>query len=61
MLKKLYILLIISILVVIKLLISNQRMYNLYTIFAKFLDIYKKVAGNLVNEQGNVPPPTGVF
>lgn len=54
MLKKLYILLIISILAVSELLISNQHMYNLYAIFIKFLDICKKVAGNLVNEHGNI-------
>lgn len=32
-------------------------MHNLYAIFAKFLDICKQKAGNLVNEQGNVPRP----
>ncbi len=30
-------------------------MHNLYAIFAKFLNICKQVAGNLVNESGNVP------
>ena len=30
-------------------------MHNLYAIFAKFLNICKQVAGNLVNELGNVP------
>ena len=30
-------------------------MHNLYAIFAKFLDICKRVASNLVNESGNVP------
>ena len=30
-------------------------MHNLYTIFAKFLNICKQLAGNLVNELGNVP------
>lgn len=30
-------------------------MYNLYAIFAKFLNICKQVAGNLVNKSGNVP------
>ncbi|GAE17208.1 mobile element protein [Bacteroides pyogenes JCM 6292] len=30
-------------------------MHNLYAIFAKFRDICKQVAGNLVNEQGNIP------
>lgn len=55
MLKKLCILLIFIILVAFKLLISTQRMHNLYAIFARFLDICKKIAGNLVNEQGNIP------
>ena len=40
---------------VIKLLIYHHRMHNLYTIFAKFLNICKQVAGNLDNESGNVP------
>ena len=39
MLKKLHMSLIISILEVSKLLISNQRMYNLYAIFAKYRPI----------------------
>lgn len=30
-------------------------MHNLYVIFAKFLNICKQVADNLVNESGNVP------
>ena len=30
-------------------------MHNLYAIFAKILNICKQVAGNLVNESGNVP------
>lgn len=30
-------------------------MHNLYAIFAKYLDICKQIAGNLVNKQGNVP------
>ncbi len=30
-------------------------MHNLYAIFAKFLNICKQAAGNLVNELGNVP------
>ena len=30
-------------------------MHNLYAIFAKFLNICKQVAGDLVNELGNVP------
>lgn len=29
-------------------------MHNSYVIFAKFFDIYKQMAGNLVNEQGNI-------
>lgn len=29
-------------------------MHNLYAIFVKFLNICKQVAGNLVNESGNV-------
>ena len=33
----------------------KYRMHNLYAIFAKILDICKQVAGNLVNESGNVP------
>lgn len=40
---------------VIKLLIDKYRMHNLYVIFAKFLNICKQVAGNLVNESGNFP------
>lgn len=54
MLKKLHMSLIISILEVSKLLISNQRMYNLYAIFAKYLEICKSFSGNLVNETGNI-------
>ena len=54
MIKKLHISLIISILEVSKLLISNQRMYNLYAIFAKYLEICKSFSGNLVNETGNI-------
>lgn len=30
-------------------------MHNRYAIFAKFRDICKLFAGNLVNEQGNIP------
>ena len=30
-------------------------MHNLYAIFAKYLDICKSVAGNLVNARGNLP------
>ena len=53
--KKLHILLIISILVVIKQLICNHNMHNLYAIFAKYLDICKQFAGNLVTPSGNIP------
>lgn len=45
---------IISILEVIKLLMSNQRMHNLYAIFVKNLEICKENAGNLVDELGNI-------
>ena len=55
MYKKLCIFLIFSKLVVSKLLIYIHRMHNLYAIFAKFPDICKQVAGNLVNESGNIP------
>ena len=55
MFKKLCILLIFSKLKVIKLLIDKYRMHNLYAIFAKLLNICKQIAGNLVNESGNVP------
>ena len=55
MVKKLHILLICSILEELKLLISNQHMHNLYAIFAKFHDICKQFADNLVNERGNIP------
>lgn len=55
MYKKLYILLIFSKLKTIKLLMDKYRMHNLYAIFAKLLNICKQVAGNLVNEPGNVP------
>ena len=40
---------------VTKLLIDQYRMHNLYAIFAKLLNICKQIAGNLVNESGNVP------
>ena len=53
--KKLCILLIFSKLKVAKLLIDKYCMHNLYAIFAKILNICKQVAGNLVNESGNVP------
>ena len=55
MFKKLCILLIFSKLKVTKLLIDKYRMHNLYAIFAKLLNICKQIAGNLVNESGNVP------
>lgn len=55
MFKKLCILLIFSKLKVTKLLIDQYRMHNLYAIFAKLLNICKQIAGNLVNESGNVP------
>ena len=44
---------------VLKYLIYIYRMYSLYVIFAKYLDICKQKAGNLANEQGNVPRPVG--
>lgn len=53
--KKLWILLIFSKLKATKLLIAKYRIHNLYAIFAKILNICKQVAGNLVNESGNVP------
>lgn len=53
--SRLCILLIFSRLKVNKLLINKYRMHNLYAIFAKFLNICKQVAGDLVNESGNVP------
>ena len=55
MFKKLCIFLIFSKLKVTKLLIDQYRMHNLYAIFAKLLNICKQIAGNLVNESGNVP------
>ena len=55
MFKKLCILLIFSRLNEIKHLIDKYRMHNLYAIFAKLLNICKQIAGNLVNESGNVP------
>lgn len=30
-------------------------MHNLYTVFIKLLNICKQIAGNLVNESGNLP------
>ena len=55
MIKKLRILLIISILEVSKSLISNHAMHNLYAIFAKFLEICKEMSFNLVDSHGNIP------
>ena len=55
MYENLCILLIFSKLNLTKVLIDPYRMQNLYAIFARFLDICKQVAGNLVNESGNVP------
>lgn len=52
MYKKLCILLIFSKLKLTKVLIDPYRMHNLYAIFARFLDICKQVAGNLVMNQG---------
>lgn len=40
---------------VAKTIIYSHCIHNLYVIFAKFLNICKQVAGNLVNESGNVP------
>lgn len=54
MIKRLYISLILCKLVVLKLLITNHRMHNLYAIFAKFLEICKRFSKNLVNEHGNI-------
>lgn len=54
MIEKLCITLIINKLKVFNLLIYNYHMHNLYAIFAKYLDICKQVAENLVNKQGNV-------
>lgn len=42
-------------------LIYNYLMHNLYTIFAKFLDICKQIAGHLVNEHGNILRPRVVL
>ena len=55
MFKKLCILLVFNKLKVLKLLIDKYRMHNLYAKFAKLLNICKQIAGNLVNESGNVP------
>ena len=53
--EKLHISLIFSKLVVLKLLISNCRMHNLYTRFIKIHGICKQFSNNLVKEQGNIP------
>ena len=37
------------------LLMGKYHTHKLYAIFAKFLNICKQVAGNFVNESGNVP------
>lgn len=55
MFRKLCILLIFSKLNVFNHLIYNYRIHNLYAIFAKFLDICKQMAGDLVNEHGDMP------
>ena len=49
--KKLRILLVFSKLELSKHLIYIHRMHNLYAIFAKFLDICKQKAGNLVRQR----------
>ena len=36
-------------------LIIKFHMHNLYAIFAKYLDICKQIADNLVNARGNLP------
>ena len=51
--KKLHIILICSILEVMKLLISNQRMHNFHAIFSKILEICKQFSYDLVNTEGN--------
>ena len=43
-----------SILVVLNLLNTNHRMYNLYTKFAKILEICKQFSLHLVNDKGNI-------
>lgn len=55
MIENLHIILIINKLKAPNLLMYNYHMHNLYAIFAKYLDISKQIAGNLVNKQGNVP------
>lgn len=34
---------------------NKYRMHNRYAIFAKFLNMCKQIAGNLVNESGDAP------
>ena len=51
--KKLHIILICSILEVMKLLISNQRMHNFHAIFRKILEICKQFSYDLLNTEGN--------
>lgn len=46
-------LLVVSKLKMNKLLIYSHRMYVLYAIFAKILNICKQVASNLVNKSGD--------
>ncbi len=53
--KKFHISLIFRKLVVLKLLISNHRMDNLYTKLVKILEIFKRFSNNPMNEQGNIP------
>ena len=55
MIKRLYISLVFSNLVVFRLLSSNQDMHNLYTKFVKILKTCKLFSENLVNELGNIP------
>lgn len=57
MFKKLCILLMFCELVVSNQLIYLYCMHNSYAIFAKFLDICKQKAEDLVYEQGSVPRP----
>ncbi|MGN0222144.1 MAG: IS982 family transposase, partial [Prevotella sp.] len=52
--KKLCISLIFSILVATKLLNTNHFMHNLYTKFAKILEICKQFSHHLVNDKGNI-------
>lgn len=55
MFEKFCVLLIFIILKVLNLLILNHCTHNLYVIFAKFHNVSKQFAGNLVNEYGNIP------